>query len=813
MIVLRSIAVLLSHWRKHPFQLVTLLTGLFLASGLWTGVEAVNTEARASYALAEAALTPSRFSSIVSARTSTISIETDKRLQTSGWRTSPIFEKRIRLGDRRVRAIGVDVLTYPAREIFQDTASQNSTQDFLTSLIGNTGTLFANGDTAAFLKDSGVAGEIQTSRNLPPKTVLGDFSALARILPGKEADISAGGFSRLIVLKHQPRDQVPLSRFESVVLTEPADRTGTAELADSFHLNLTAFGFLSFVVGLFVVYGIIALSLEQRRVVFRTLRLLGVSRRQLLVSLSIELLVLATVGGTLGVIGGYYLAVLLLPDVAATMESLYGANISGSIAFRSQWLVSGIAITLLGTAFASVSGFVETARDSILEAGGANASRLRLIRLSRLQGTLALTLLATFAVLVVFGEGLTAGFAALACLLVGFALALPSFLSWIIQRASRFASGPLAEWFLADARLLLPGLSVALMALMMAGSANVGVSTMVGSFRTSFVDWLDKRLAAEIYLSARSEEEATAIEKWLTPKVDAVLPVMSERVRLSGAPGDIFTVADHATYRREWLLKASSDDAWDRVFAGEGVLINEQLSFRSDLSVGDTLMIEGNHSLPIVGIYPDYGNPMVEARIGIGLFEKWYPDTPRRRFVVRVDPNQSEEVIRNMQEVFALPDSNVANQAQVKQLSKQIFERNFVVTAGLNVLTLGVAVFALLTSLVIISNYRLPQLAPLWAMGVTRAQLARFELMRALLLALLTGVLAIPVGLLLGWVLLSVINVEAFGWQLPFRLNARDCFLLIVYSVLAAMIAAGYPVLRLAKVSPSALLKQARDAT
>jgi ABC-type lipoprotein release transport system permease subunit len=44
-------------------------------------------------------------------------------------------------------------------------------------------------------------------------------------------------------------------------------------------------------------------------------------------------------------------------------------------------------------------------------------------------------------------------------------------------------------------------------------------------------------------------------------------------------------------------------------------------------------------------------------------------------------------------------------------------------------------------------------------------------------------------------------------------LNARDCFLLIVYSVLAAMIAAGYPVLRLAKVSPSALLKQARDAT
>ena len=58
MIDLSAIPVLLSHWRKHPFQLVMLLTGLFLASGLWTGVEAVNTEARASYALAEAALSP-----------------------------------------------------------------------------------------------------------------------------------------------------------------------------------------------------------------------------------------------------------------------------------------------------------------------------------------------------------------------------------------------------------------------------------------------------------------------------------------------------------------------------------------------------------------------------------------------------------------------------------------------------------------------------------------------------------------------------------------------------------------------------------
>jgi putative ABC transport system permease protein len=69
---------------------------------------------------------------------------------------------------------------------------------------------------------------------------------------------------------------------------------------------------------------------------------------------------------------------------------------------------------------------------------------------------------------------------------------------------------------------------------------------------------------------------------------------------------------------------------------------------------------------------------------------------------------------------------------------------------------------------------RLPQLAPVWALGLTKRELARLELLRALLLAALTFVVAIPVGLLLAWVLLAVINVEAFGWRLPMFLFPRE---------------------------------------
>ena len=40
---------LIGHWRRNPLQLFTVLAGLALATALWSGVQAINAEARASY--------------------------------------------------------------------------------------------------------------------------------------------------------------------------------------------------------------------------------------------------------------------------------------------------------------------------------------------------------------------------------------------------------------------------------------------------------------------------------------------------------------------------------------------------------------------------------------------------------------------------------------------------------------------------------------------------------------------------------------------------------------------------------------------
>jgi putative ABC transport system permease protein len=122
-------------------------------------------------------------------------------------------------------------------------------------------------------------------------------------------------------------------------------------------------------------------------------------------------------------------------------------------------------------------------------------------------------------------------------------------------------------------------------------------------------------------------------------------------------------------------------------------------------------------------------------------------------------------------------------------------------------LTLGVAGFAILTSMLTMWTQRLPQVAPVWALGITRKQLSKLEILRSIALAALAAILALPLGLLLAWILLSVINVEAFGWRLPMHLFPVDWIVLGLVALCAAGIAAVLPALRLSRIPPSDLLK------
>lgn len=789
---------LLSHWRRHPGQALTLLLGLALATALWTGVQAINSEARASYDRAAALLGQQGRAELVARNGGRIPLAAFVALRRAGWPVSPVLEGTARIGGQTVTLLGLDPLSAPVLPAARDDTGGGA--DALTAFITAPGQFLVAPETAAAL-DGALAQEVLISDDVPPGLLVGDLSTVARIL-GRPDDLS-----RLIEIDTPPAHVSPLATLAPDLERRQPDRQADiAGLTGSFHLNLTAFGFLSFAVGLFIVHGAVGLAFEQRRGMIRTLRALGIPGRGLAMLLAAELLIVALLAGAVGVGLGYLVAASLLPDVSATLRGLYGAPASGTLALRPGWILAGFGIALAGTALAAGQSLSRLARMPVLASAQPRAWRLASNRGMRRQALVAGVFLAVAAGVAPYGQTVEAGFATLGAMFFGAALILPPVLAVMLTAGQALARRPLAQWFWADTRQQLPGLSLALTALMLALAANIGVSTMVGSFRATFTGWLDQRLIADLYVSAGDARTAAALSDWLQAEGIQALARVSTPARLNDLPGTVQALDDSLTWRQHWPMLQAGPLAWDDLAAGHGVFINEQMHYREGIELGGVVRIDGQ-AFPVLGIYSDYGNPTSEAVLTMNQFRRHFPEIPVLRFSLRVPEADKGALAADLRARFALPADRIVDQAVAKARSMEVFERTFAVTGALNVLTLGVAALAMFTSLLALSAQRLPQLAPVWALGTTRGTLTGLELLRSAVLAGLTAMLAVPVGLALGWMLLAVVNVAAFGWRLPMIVFPADLIRLCILGLIAGVFAAALPARRLATRPPADLLR------
>lgn len=798
---------MLAHWRRAPGQFATLLTGLMLATALWSAVQAINAEARRAYDRAAATLASAAEPALIRPG-GQITIAEFVALRRAGWPVSPVIEGRLPLnpasGDPEgPRLIGVDLLSAPPGLGVPPGAGLGP-----VDLLRAPGRLIAPPALAARLE--GVAGlpPVVASAGLPADRVLTDIATADRLL-GR-----GGAIDRLILTGPAGpgalRDLAP-----GVMRIEPGQAGEIGDLTRSFHLNLTAFGLMSFAVGLFIVHGTIGLAFEQRRGTMRTLRALGLSARRLALLALAELAVLGLIGGALGLAAGHLIAGLLLPDVAATLRGLYGAPVAGGLTADPRWAVQGLAMTLAGTLAAAGAGLWRMVHLPIL-AGARPRAWARAS--ARGRGRMALAGLGLIGLGLgapMLAPGLAGGFGLLAGLLLGGAALLPPVLGQLLRLGRRLARGPLADWAWADAEQRLPGLSLALMALLLALAGNIGVSTMVGSFRGTFVAWLDQRLSADLYLSVRDPAERAALADWAARRPDLVEAVLTQRaipLRLAGQPAEVMVIENSGFYRRAWPLLAARPDAWDSLHAGAGVMISEQMHHRAGLDLGARLAVTPALTLPVVGIYPDYGNPRGQALIAEALLER--PGTglpvPAPGGVALLGPDP-EALRRALTTELGLDPGQIVDQAQVRGLSLSIFERTFAVTGALNVLTLGVAAVAMLTALLTLAGPRLGQIAPVWALGVARGRLAALELVQNLGLALLTFGLALPLGMALAYGLLAVVNVAAFGWRLPMQVFPGDLARLLGLALLAAGLASLWPLRAILRRPPVRYLRVFAD--
>src|SRR5207237_5703540 len=228
-------------------QLATLLIGLISATALWSGVQALNQQARTSYDRAAATFGGTRTAMLVGRDGGNFPQKLFVALRRAGWPVSPVLEGRVQIGGRSYRLLGIEPVTMPAEMGNAPTVGRAGLQSFVTppgeALVAPEvlSELDLREGATPLSSDGTLLPPLRVQAQLVPGVLVVDIGIVQRLLKMPDQ------ISRLLVGKARGK-RAPLADVagDKLRLVEPDAESDFERLTDSFHLNLTAFGLLSF---------------------------------------------------------------------------------------------------------------------------------------------------------------------------------------------------------------------------------------------------------------------------------------------------------------------------------------------------------------------------------------------------------------------------------------------------------------------------------------------------------------------------------------------------------------------------------------
>lgn len=789
---------LLSHYWRHPWQTLFLLLGLTAGVGLWSAVQIINHHAEASYKQADSLLGVQADYWIRSRAEQGVAQANYIKLRRAGFRQIyPLVEGQVSTEDGK-----------PISIIATDLFALN--QSFLSNSVANPAAVSGFKNWLQFVKKPyrvWIPGQLADELNLSEgdRLILRDGRQLppaliqAQAQQGRRALMDIGAafalfdkatFDYLAVGKLTPQQFEQLQSLlpGELEIVENQQQLDLSQLTQSLHTHLSAMSLLSFAVGMFIVFNAVRFSLWYRRETLLNLRLMGVSAFALMVAIIGETLIWSVIGTLTGVLSGLVLGQWLLPGLSASLFNLYGATIEAVIALRFDTLLQAWLITLSGLLWALAWPMTLQLKHDVLEA---NSQSLRYdteksSRRKLLAGSFLLLILA--AILFPLIDSAFSGFALLALLLFAAAWALPALLAGGLLLVQFLAAKPFApgqnligRWMVSDGWSQMPAFRSAMMALLLAMTANLGVGTLVDSFRAAFIGWIEVRQSADIYVRTSQTNierllQSEETEFWLGDKHSRI----GVSTRWQGHPtlvrGADTRAPDSLILPLAQWLGETPDDArqlWRE--EPNSILANEQLHYLGGLKLGESIQLDtddGPVDYRVVGFFYDYGNPKFQFYLSYEEVSRRWQHAYSRGTALWLKPDNTSkntQVERAEKSLLAagLNRADWISQAEIRTLSVNIFERTFAITAAMNALTLVVAAIALLASLLAILQERLPEFAQWRALGVKTRELFLIICCPLLIFAFIAWLVAIPLGAVLSWILIHKLNIVSFGWSMP----------------------------------------------
>ncbi|NUQ61807.1 MAG: ABC transporter permease [Pirellulales bacterium] len=619
-----------------------------------------------------------------------------------------------------------------------------------------------------------------------------------------------------------------------LAVRSPNERYGRTEtMIAAFHFNLTALSAIALVVGLFLIYNTIAISVGARREEIGMLQAVGSGRRMVVALFLGEALLIGAVGTVFGLFLGRWFAGWTVMATAETVETFYIAEAaetsarSLSLAWPEIGMAVGLALplALLAAALpareAAAAGPVEVIRGSGQLLRGFRPPRKHLL---------------VAAVLTAAGWGLTRlepwdgrpvfGFLAELLFMLGGAFTVPAVL-WlmcgVVKRLLPRWLPPLrVESQLAGSNLLgaIPRVSISVAALGVSLAMMVAISVMVGSFRDTVVYWLDTTLRADLWVKPTMLDSAIAEARMAPEAVEVIrsdpdvaatgwftarqIPYADRYIRLAATD-----IGQTLQYGR-LLFKSPADApaAVRRWIGADAVLVSESFSLYFKNEPGDTILLPtvgGLRPFTVAAVYYDYASNQGTVLMDVSTYARHFAGDPSpspSSMAIYLRPGADAEAVRSRliravgdgQELYFVTNDDVRREAL------RIFDSTFTITYALELIAILVAGLGVVSTLITLIHDRKREVALLALLGATARQLRRMIVIEAVLIGAVSQLVGIAVGIVLAVVLIYVINVQSFGWTIQFHLPLAFLLQSTLLILAATAVCGLYPAVRAARV-------------
>ena len=686
--------------------------------------------------------------------------------------------------------------------------------------IGKESTLsLALSDTARVFRVAGIADAKNTEFVLldiaAAQGALGEYGKVDRI------DVMISPREDFSRVEREIRGVMPASyRIETPGTHSEENR----RMLRAFRWNLRVLSYISLVVGAFLIYNTIAVSVVRRRSEIGVLRALGASRQRVFRLFLGEALLFGIAGSVAGIALGRLMAAGAVGLIADTVNSLYVSSRPAAIAIAFPAvvtaLVAGTMVAFL-SALAPAREAMEVAPVEAMSRGvhehHARTHVWRNLAWAALIGVIAW--LASLARPV--GGKPIAGYAATLLAIVAMALAAPAFisgLSAVTRRAARLWFGP--EGLLAvrglAASLARTSVIVAALSTAIAMMASVGI--MVGSFRETVIVWLDTQLRADLYVRPAGRtaagdhpalpSEAAALAASI-PGVEAVdvfraMEIEYQGLRASLGAGDSAIVRRYGRLR---FLPGQDRDAILQSLPGQDrVIVSEPFANKHGVRAGSILALPlGDRTVrvTVAGVYYDYSSERGWVIFDRSTLLKYLPNQPATNLAVYVRKDADADGVRHvLEQRLAKYRVVVAPNRALRRNAVTVFDRTFAITYALEGVAIVVAMLGAANSLLAMVLDRRREFGMLRYLGAAPAQVRRMILLEAGFLGVAANVLGLALGFVLSLVLIYVINKQSFGWTIqfhpPIALLAGASALVLAATVIAGI----FPARAAARLNP-----------